>query len=298
MIRETGGNIYEVFRAERFFVATATEEQVRELFWRSKYGGWAFICPHCGASEYYQHASRPEVRTCRQCRRQARLRAGTILENSKLPLLVWAKAIYYMMEGKRGMSALELKRRLGASSYGTVWALMHKIRRALYKRDEGYRLCDRIELNRAVFRRREKTPAQPVLLEVETRRWADEQGRLLEKVGFAKVVDRKDPRPAIQKYWYPSLPPGVFLDIQAPGREPDRQRATLERWQPWIHRLVANVQTWLSGTHHGVGERYFLLYLSEYLYRYNRRHDPNRLFHRALIACLTTSPPSAHARSG
>ena len=47
-------------------------------------------------------------------------RAGTLFEASKTPLFLWAKALLYVMQGKRGMSAQELQRHLGLKSYGRV----------------------------------------------------------------------------------------------------------------------------------------------------------------------------------
>ena len=57
-----------------------------------------------------------------------------------MPLLTWARAIYLLTSGKRGMSALELQRHLGLSRYETTLNLARKIRRALWQRDERYKL--------------------------------------------------------------------------------------------------------------------------------------------------------------
>jgi len=35
---------------------------------------------------------------------------------------------------------------------------------------------------------------------------------------------------------------------------------------------------------------YFERYLAEYNYRFNRRHDPDGLFHRVLTACILANP--------
>ncbi len=93
-----------------------------------------------------------------------RLRAGTIFEHSKTDLLKWLRAIYFVMQGKRGVSALELQRHLGMKSYGTVWSMLHKIREALRQRDEDYKLKGQIELDGAVFGRRETGTQREVLV--------------------------------------------------------------------------------------------------------------------------------------
>jgi hypothetical protein len=38
--------------------------------------------------------------------------------------------------------------------------------------------------------------------------------------------------------------------------------------------------------------------MAEYTYRFNRRHDPDSLFHRALFACATTAPITQRALCG
>ena len=59
--------------------------------------------------------TRPEVRKCKVCGKQQRLRVVSLFENSHLPLLTWVRAIYLMMQGKRGLAALELQYQLGLS---------------------------------------------------------------------------------------------------------------------------------------------------------------------------------------
>ena len=64
----------------------------------------------------------------------------------------------------------------------------------------------------------------------------------------------------------------------------------LKYWLPWVHRFISNAKTWILGTHHGIEPKYLELYLAEYTYRFNRRHDPKGLFDRALGACAIAQP--------
>ena len=54
---------------------------------------------------------------CRSCHYQFSVTAGTIMHDSHLPLRKWFLAIYLMCESKKGMSANQLKRTLGVSSW-------------------------------------------------------------------------------------------------------------------------------------------------------------------------------------
>jgi transposase-like protein len=56
--------------------------------------------------------------------------AGTIFNDSHLPLWKWFLCVYLLCESRKGMSANQLKRTLGIS-YKTAWYLCHRIRAAM-----------------------------------------------------------------------------------------------------------------------------------------------------------------------
>jgi predicted RNA-binding Zn-ribbon protein involved in translation (DUF1610 family) len=112
--------IYETLGTSEFFEKVKTELSARQMIWKARFNGSNFNCPNCGCVRYYELKTRPEIRKCAACKRHIRLRAGTIFQDSRLPLLVWVKAIYFVMQGKRGISVMELKRHLGMKSYGTT----------------------------------------------------------------------------------------------------------------------------------------------------------------------------------
>ena len=59
-------------------------------------------------------------------------KTGTIFDASHLPLHKWFMAIGLIVEGKKGVSALQIARHLGMeTSYKTVWYLCHRIREAM-----------------------------------------------------------------------------------------------------------------------------------------------------------------------
>jgi hypothetical protein len=298
---------YAKLKPAEFFREVATEETAREMIWRSKFGGKEFVCPKCQGEGFYQYAHNPEIRKCKstECGHHARLRVGTIFENSKTPLLVWVRAIYLTMQDKRGISALQLKRQLGMKSYGTTWAMLHKIREALRQRDEHYKLKNVIELDGASFGRRETGTQAEVLVAIESKDWIDDKGRPKSKAGFAKVMVAPETKQHAQAFvdqaiethsmvntdGSPSLRDvkNVDVEYQVVANDP----VVLDRWLPWVHKFISNAKTWLLGTHHGVEAKYLARYLAEYTYRFNRRHDPDGLFHRALTACAIARPATA-----
>jgi len=307
---------YLRLKLAEFFGLVDTEEEARDLFWRAKFGGREFECPRCCHENYYAFSTRPEVRRCRQCGKEVRVRAGTILEHSKKPLLVWARALFLMMQDKRGVSALHVQRELALKSYGTVWGMLHKIRRALEQRDERYKLYDTVELDGASFgreapyRKGRRPKVQPntaapvteVLLAVETKAWIDEKGRPKERAGFAKVAVSRETSIFAQRFADASLASGTMVNtdggasfIGLKGFDVEQQvmhgqPELLNRWLPWVHRFISNAKAWIIGTHHAIKAHYLPRYLAEHTYRFNRRHDPDGLFHRALTACTLASP--------
>jgi len=298
---------YERFTEARFFKEIDTEENARNLVWKTRFDGKEFVCPQCRSEIFWQHAERPEIRECRSCRRQLRLRAGTIFQDSKTSILVWVRAVFFVMEGKRGISALELQRRLKMKSYGTAWRMLHKIREALRQRDERYKLKNVIELDGASFGKRETGNQTEVLVAIESKDWVDERGRKKTKAGFAKVMIAPESKAKIQEFVDQAIQknslvntdgkPGVMdingvdVDYQVMNNDP----VALDHWLPWVHKFISNAKAWLVGTHHGVEAKYLGQYLGEYTFRFNRRHDPDSLFHRALAACANATPATSHA---
>lgn len=67
---------------------------------------------------------------CNACNHQFSVTTGTIFHDSHLPLPKWILATYLMVESKKGMSALQMKRTLNVA-YKTAWYLCHRIRAAM-----------------------------------------------------------------------------------------------------------------------------------------------------------------------
>lgn len=301
---------YTKLKPAEFFQAVGTEEKAREMIWRSKNNGKDFICPKCGAEDFYQFKKEVEIRKCKSCRAFVRLRVGTIFENSKTPLLVWVWAIYLAMQDKRGISALQLKRQLGMKSYGTTWVMLHKIREALQQRDARYKLKNVIELDGAVFGRRQTGTQTEVLVAVESKDWVDEKGRVKSRAGFAKIVVNSETKQNVQTFVDQSIETNSMVNtdgssslrdlknVDADYQVMGNNKEILDHWLPWIHKFISNAKSWLIGTHHGVESKYLTRYLAEYTYRFNRRHDPDGLFHRALTACAIATPIAAGSLFG
>src|SRR3990172_3910234 len=90
-----------------------------------------FVCDRCGARTCW-FASRGRVVCCR-CQHQTYVTAGTIFQDTRKPLVMWFRAIWWVTSQKTGASALGLQRVLGLGSYKTAWTWLHKLRRAMVR---------------------------------------------------------------------------------------------------------------------------------------------------------------------
>jgi hypothetical protein len=308
------------FSAVSFFAEVSSEESARALIWKMKLKDQGFKCS-CGSSKYWALKCEAEVKECCVCGKQHRLRAGTMFEHSKLSLLLWCRAIYFVMQDKRGISALQLKRLLGLSSYQTAWSMLLRIRRALGLRDEQYQLKGSVELDGAYFINDPQKLKQKhysgnkknvVLVAVEQKRWVDERGKVKMRAGFAKVRVTQNTREKHEAIPFVgrNIRPGSrlvtdgkfaagFAAYPTDAKSVSGNAELVASHLPWVHKFISNSKRWILGTHHGrIGPKYLQYYLAEYTFRFNRRHDPNSLFSRALAACTEAQPLKLPALCG
>src|ERR1019366_10180946 len=76
-------------------------------------------CPRCDHPEPSKIANREQY-YCLKCHYNFSVTAGTIFNDSHLPLMKWFLCTYLLCEAKKGMSAHQLHRTLGVS-YKTAW---------------------------------------------------------------------------------------------------------------------------------------------------------------------------------
>ena len=100
--------------AERFFI---------ERRWPD-----GIACHWCGSTRVQTgcaHKTMPF--RCRDCRRRFSVRAGTVMQSSKLGFQVWIVAMYLLTTNLKGVSSMKLHRDLGVTQK-TAWHLAHRLR--------------------------------------------------------------------------------------------------------------------------------------------------------------------------
>ncbi len=105
-----------------------TGEKCRELLVRLRWPNGP-ECPRCNAKAV-ELESEKQIFYCKDCDYQFTVTAGTVFNDSHLPLEKWFIATLLLCESKKGMSACQIQRTLGVS-YKTAWYLCHRIRAAM-----------------------------------------------------------------------------------------------------------------------------------------------------------------------
>jgi len=259
-----------------------------------------FVCPHCGGKAAW--AMKRGLWLCRDCRCQVSVLAGTVFQDTHLPLTTWFRAIWHVTSQKNGVSALGLQRELGLGSYKTAWAMLHKLRRAMV-RPNRERLRGIVEVDETYWGGEEegvrgRLTHDKALIVVA----AEEDG-----VGIGRIRMRRIGilnRENLHGFIGEAVEPGstvrtdglnhyMCMTSYIHDRQIQRDQAPGEHLMPRVHRVVSLLKRWLLGTHQGaIGHDHLDYYLDEFTFRFNRRKSASRgkLFYRLVQQALQVEP--------
>jgi transposase-like protein len=272
----------------------SSEEDCRNHFKceRDKLG---VICTTCGNSTHYWIKSRWSYE-CKKCRHRTSLRSGTIMQSSNLSFLIWYKTIFLMSITKKGFSAKEIQKQSGLKRYEPVWAMTHKLRRAMGNRDARYTLEGMIEMDEGYFtvsssgveqsqgiRGRGAVGKANTLIMAESVPLEDiETGEKSKCCRYfkAKVLDShlsEEINQSVQQSIdnesivftdksssYVDIADFVELHIT----EKSDKHTTKETLR-WVHITSGNAKRNLLGNYHKIKRKYLQLYLNEFVYKHN-----------------------------
>lgn len=106
-----------------------TEESVINYYITIRYPD-GVRCNHCGSDKVYQKNGRKKVFNCPNCNNTFSPFTDTIFEHSSTDLRKWMYAIHMFLNGKKGISGLQLQREIGVT-YKTAWRMLQQIRIAM-----------------------------------------------------------------------------------------------------------------------------------------------------------------------
>ena len=242
---------------------------------------------------------------CCECRRQTSATAGTIFQDTRKPLVMWFRAMWYVTSQKNGASALGLQRVLGLASYETAWTWLHKLRRAMIRPDRD-RLSGWVEVDETLVGGLEegvsgRQTAKKTWVVIAAQADGPGTGRI--RMQVIKDCSAANLHPFVES----CIESGSLvhtdgwqgysgLDKKGYQREITKirnQKKEASKLMPRVHRVASLLKRWLLGTHQGGVANYYLpYYLDEFTFRFNRRQSKSRgkLFFRLMQQAVNTPP--------
>ena len=296
MVEEYPRNLTEL--EENFGTEEACRAYLARLRWPD-----GFRCPRCGGERSWP--VRGVLLECSGCGYQSSVTAGTIFQDTRTPLPVWFRAMWWVTTQKNGASALGLQRVLGLTSYETAWAWLHKFRRAMV-RPERDLLTGRVEVDECYVGGLEeglrgRLNLEKALVVVA----AQEDGPGIGRIRMRQIIDASAESliPFVQE----SVEPGSiihtdgwlgYLPLERKGYQHDvtflrGKKKRPSELMPRVHRVISLLKRWLIGTHQGaVSRKHLDYYLDEFTFRFNRRRSKSRgkLFFRLAQQAVAVEP--------
>jgi len=227
-----------------------------------------------------------------------------------------------MSSTKKSISALEMQRQLGHKFYEPIWAMMHKIRVMMGKRDHKYDLEQTVELDEGFFeqvkpleideltgksvdkKRGRGSQKQAKVLVMTSTIPVEEHGKYdkASKFKFVKMLVLEDlTATSIEQTVKAHISPKAIVktdgfrscahlkNIVAQHQQqivPPKMASTI---LPWVHTMISNAKRSFAGVHHMIKAEYMQNYLNEFCYKVNRRYFQETRLERLLIASVSES---------
>jgi len=279
-----------------------SEEQCTQYLMGLKWPD-GFRCPNCGNNTYWKTKSKLK---CKKCEHRTSVTTDTIFHRSKKPLMIYFRAIWWMIAQKNGVSATGLAKILGLKNYHIAWTWLHKFRRLMVVPDRK-KLTGRVEIDECfVGGVKSGKSGRGALGKVLVIIAVEEKGRGTGRVRMAIIPSatyaniRKfitenietgsiivsDGLPSYKKI----INDGYLHEVEIQTKELDENNLHV---LPRVHIVISLLKRWLLGTHQGFAKKQQLeYYLDEFVFRYNRRNAKSRglLFHRLLEQAVKHKP--------
>jgi hypothetical protein len=303
------------------FIEKFPDEQACKMEFKRVRDKQGVICKKCGHTEHYWLKNKDQYE-CKACHTRITLKSGTVMHKSQLPYLYWFVAMHLLTSTKKSFSALELQRQLGHKYYEPIWAMLHKLRAVMGKRDNRYQLDQIIELDEGFFRAPDTDATEEEKNENQKRgRGSQSQAKVLVMVSSKVSMDKSK---NLEKYAKPTQLKYIkmlMIDDLKGSTISEKVKANishdsvvksddfrsyskinelvwrhypvktpkdeLEKALPWVHTMISNAKRNFLGINHMTSKKHIQNYLNEFCYKINRRYFGNQLFDRLLLASVT-----------
>lgn len=257
-----------------------------------------FVCPNCDSKEYWRSKRLQWI--CSKCRTRTRVLAGTLFQDTKLPVGLWFQIIWWFMGPRNGASALALQQNFGIGGYRTAGKVLDKLRSCTVMPSRS-QLTGIVEVYEAFLggvnnketigiaaEKRGSATGRIRLKHLKSREASEIQGFITEVIepGATIISDRHKSYPSIVKKGYlhdPQKKPYSWEEVDGDD----------ERLLPRVHRAASLLKRWYYGTYQGrIHKQNLQSYLNEFVFRFNRRTSGSRglVFHRMVEAAVRSDP--------
>jgi transposase-like protein len=262
-------------------------------------------CPRCGGTRVYPLKTMKWKWECPDCSpsgyRFSDI-AGTIFENTNVDLRQWFRVIHLMLTSKKGISARQVYRYMGFGSYKTAWYMCHRIRAALQDK-EFKKLIGIVEVdetfvgglakNRHKGKRGDGSGGTggggKAIVAGAVSRKGNVVARVVENVqaatleGFVREAVSNKVSQLCSDQWVGYK----HLRKEYPHQTIDH--AAGEYVVGAVHTQTIDgfwslIKRGVVGTYHKVSKKSLPLYVAEFEFRYNNRHNPD-IFGEAIAGC-------------
>ena len=286
------------------------EDSCRQYLMDQRWPDGVVKCPRCGSGDNVyalQSVRQPWKWECRNvaCRKGHAYRfsvlVGTIFEDTKVPLRKWFWVLFLMLTSKKGMSALQIHRTIETGSYRTAFFICHRLRAGL--KDPDFRALmgivevDETGIGGKAHWRHKSAPKQ--------RRGGWDKTTVIGAIArkgnvVCQVIERADistmtkfVRKVVDKEKVELVATDEHSGYFYLDKDGYEHQTVDHRRGEYVRGLVHTnsmenfwslLKRGIVGTYHNVSKKYLPLYLNEFQFRFNNRHNPD-IFGKAVAGC-------------
>lgn len=271
-----------------------------KLRWPSTEG--APVCPHCGGLDAYSITSRRRFK-CKACGKQFSVTSGTIFASRKMSFVDLLAAICIIINGAKGISALQLARDLDCQ-HKTAFVLSHKLREAMKAETKDMMLDGDVEID-GMFHGGSIRPANRVEDRIDRRLAQNQTGKrrvviaLRQRKGRTRtfvarhesegveIAKRIVSRTAVMHADEASHWDALHAGWQVHRINHSEAYCTGDSCTNWAESFFSRLRRMVDGQHHTVSPQYLHQYATHAAWlEDNRRLDNGALANRALGLAL------------